>query len=338
MSFANPTALYLLLFLIPLAAIMVINFRKKKEFLTGFMSEKSFSELGFRSGREVPFIKATLIIIAIMFFILALAGPRWGEKFENLNVKGIEMIFLLDTSFSMNAEDIKPNRFAVAKDLINTIVQNLKTDYVGLINFSGIAHVQCPLTIDYEAMKLLTESSVISPPQEQGTDFFEALSLALRTLKISSNSNKVIFLITDGEDQEDRWKDILDEIKAEKLPVFTIGIGIPSGAPIPVRDKSGNMKGWKKDNKGDLVRTKLNEIVLKQISRESGGDYFRLTDTAGIEVLMNNLKNFERSVLRKKVRSVKIERFHYPLAIGIIILLIELFLIEKKITWKRSLQ
>ncbi|MCK5004183.1 MAG: VWA domain-containing protein [Candidatus Aminicenantes bacterium] len=281
-------------------------------------------------------MKSLLIVIALIFFVTALAGPRWGEKFENLSIKGIEMIFLLDTSFSMNAEDIKPDRFAVAKNLINTIVDNLETDYVGLIKFAGTAHVQCPLTIDYEAMKLLTEAAEISPPEEQGTDFYEALSLALKAGRVSSNSNKIIFLITDGEDQEERWEDILKEIKSEKLIIFPIGIGIPSGAPIPLRDESGNMKGWKKDNEGNMVRTKLNEVVLRRIASETGGQYFRLTDSAGMEILLNNLKTFERSVLRKKVRSVKIERFHYPLSIGIILLIIELLLIEKKIKWKRS--
>ncbi len=336
MSFANPEAFYLLFILIPLALLMVANFKKKKELLSEFMSEKSFNQLGFRSGREVPFMKSILVLVSTGFFITALAGPRWGEKFENLNVKGIEIIFLLDTSFSMNAEDIKPDRFNVAKDLINTIVENLETDYVGLINFSGIAHVQCPLTMDYEALKSLTEASEISPPEEQGTDFYEALSLALRTLKISANSNKIIFLITDGEDQEGRWEEIIKDIKSEKLVVFTIGIGIPLGAPIPVKDKTGSMTGWKKDNEGNMVRTKLNEKVLRKISAETGGSYFRLTDTAGIRVLIENLKSFEKSVLRKKIRSVKIERFHYPLAIGIILLLLELFLIEKKIKWKRN--
>ena len=315
---------------------MFINFRRKHEILAGFMSEKSFNKLGFRSGREVPLMKSLLIVIALIFFVTALAGPRWGEKFENLSIKGIEMIFLLDTSFSMNAEDIKPDRFAVAKNLINTIVDNLETDYVGLIKFAGTAHVQCPLTIDYEAMKLLTEAAEISPPEEQGTDFYEALSLALKAGRVSSNSNKIIFLITDGEDQEERWEDILKEIKSEKLIIFPIGIGIPFGAPIPLRDESGNMKGWKKDNEGNMVRTKLNEVVLRRIASETGGQYFRLTDSAGMEILLNNLKTFERSVLRKKVRSVKIERFHYPLSIGIILLIIELLLIEKKIKWKRS--
>jgi len=316
--------------------MMVVNFRKKRELLSDFMSEKSFGELGFRSGGEVPFMKSLLILLALASLIFALAGPRWGEKFENMNVKGIEMIFLLDTSFSMNAEDVKPDRLAVAKDLIHTIMENLKTDYVGLINFAGSAHVQCPLTIDYEAMKLFTEASSISPPEEQGTDFHEALSLALRMLRISENSNKVIFLLTDGEDQEERWKEVLHEIGKENVAVFTIGIGNPSGAPIPIRDEKGNMKGWKKDNEGNMVRSKLDEDTLNRISRETGGSYFRIAGTSGINPVLDRLKSFERSVLKKKVRSVQIERFHYPLAIGIILLLTELILIEKKMKWKKN--
>ena len=336
MSFEYPVLLYLLLLLIPLMVLIFINFRKKIKILDSFMSEKSFKELGVRSGREIPFIKAILIIFSLMFFIIALAGPRWGERFEDLNIKGIEMIFLLDTSFSMNAEDVKPDRFKVAKNLIEMIVDNLKTDYVGLINFAGTAHVQCPLTIDYEAMKLLTEASKISPPEEQGTDFYEALNLALRTGRISKGKSKVVFLITDGEDQEEKWKDILKEMRSEKLIVFTIGIGVLSGAPIPLRDKNGNMKGWKKDNMGNMVRTKLNEKVLRKIASETGGQYFRLTDTAGMRSLLSSLKSFERTIIKKKIKSVKIERFHYPLTIGIILLLIELFLVEKKIKWKRN--
>ncbi len=336
MSFSSPSYFFLCLLLIPLIAIMLINFKKKREILSRFMSEQSFNKLGMRSGREVPLIKSLLIVLSFIFLVTAMAGPRWGKRFENLNIKGIEMIFLLDTSLSMNAEDVKPDRFIVAKNLINTIVDNLETDYVGLITFSGAAHLQCPLTTDYEAMKLLTEATEIAPPEEQGTDFHEALNLALKSGRLSSNNNKIIFLITDGEDQEERWLDILKEIKTEKLKIFPVGIGIPSGAPIPLKDKSGNMKGWKKDNKGNIVRTKLNEDVLRKIASETGGQFFRLTDAVGMEILLRNLKAFERSILKKKVRLVQVERFHYPLAIGIMLLLIELLLIEKKIKWKRD--
>jgi len=336
MSFSNPNAFYLMIILVPFIVLIVINYRKKREILSTFMSDEAFRSLGFRSGREIPFIKAFLLIISVMLFITALSGPRWGERFENLHVRGIEIVFLLDTSFSMNAEDVKPNRFIVAKDLITNIVGKLKTDYVGLITFSGTAHIQCPLTIDYDAMKILTDASSISPPEEQGTDFYEALSLAFKACQISSNSNKIIFLITDGEDQEERWKEILRKMKSEKLVVFPIGIGIPSGAPIPLRSDDGELLGWKKDNSGNMVKTKLNESVLKSIAKETGGNYFRLTNGTEMDTLINSLKSFEKKILNKKVKSIKIERFHYPLSLGIILLIIEIALIEKRMKWKRN--
>ncbi len=336
MSFSNPDAFYLMIILVPLILIIVKNYFKKKETLKNFISEEAFVDLGFRSGREIPFIKAFLLIISVILFITALAGPRWGERFESLNIKGIEIIFVLDTSFSMNAEDVKPNRFIVAKELISNIMEEIKTDSVSLITFAGTAHVQCPLTIDYDSMRLLTDAASISPPEEQGTDFYEALSLALKIGRISSNGNKIVFLITDGEDQEERWKEILKKMKSEKLIVFPVGIGISSGAPIPLKNGSGKLLGWKKDNSGNIVKTKLNETVLRFIAKETGGNYFQFTNISEIDILLSNLKSFERSVLNKKVRSIKIERFHYPLALGIIVLIFEIALIEKKMKWKRN--
>ena len=206
MSFSNPSAFLLLLLLIPFVLLAGYNFIVKKKLMDAFVSELAFKKLGSRSGREIGFFKVSLIVLALIFFVLALAGPEWGDVMEQIDIKGIEMIFLLDTSNSMNAEDLKPSRLDVSKQLVNTIVDHFYTDYIGLINFAGTAYIQCPLTIDYEALKSLTEASEISPPEEQGTDFFEALSLALRTLKISANGNKIIFLITDGEDQEGRWE------------------------------------------------------------------------------------------------------------------------------------
>ncbi len=336
MSFSNPSVLYLLILLVALIIVMINNNRKKKIIRSDFMSKHSFEILGNMSGREIPLFKSILIIPALFFIILALAGPRWGEKFENLKIKGAEMIFLLDSSFSMKAEDIKPNRFEVAKELILTIVENLKTDYTGLISFSGTASVRCPMTLDYEALKLLVNSTEINPPESQGTDFSEPLNLALKFGQITSNSNKIIFLITDGEDQENRWEKVLKILKKNNFIIFTIGIGVPSGAPIPIKDEDGNTLGWKKDNEGNIVKTVLNESILKKISTETGGKYFRLSNTSGIKKLIDILKSFERSILKKKIKSVKIERFHYPLTIGIILLLIEIILLEKKIKWKRE--
>lgn len=336
MSFTNPEAFFLLIALALFIGVAVHNYKKKKSMLKGFISTNAYKKLGVRSGGEIDFFKTSLVTGAMIFFILALAGPQWGEKFENIDIKGIELIFLLDTSNSMNAEDLKPNRLELAKQLMISIVDNLTTDYLALINFAGVAYVQCPLTIDYEAFKLMAEASMISPSEEQGTDFSQAFQLALKSFENSKSDKKLLVLITDGEDQEAQWQSIIPGIKNQGIIVFTIGVGASSGAPIPIKDKEGNITGWKKDKQGNIVKTTLDENTMIQIASQTGGQYFRLTDATGIDTFIDNLKNYERNVLRKKVKLQKIKRYHYPLIAGIIILFLELILSERRLTWKEK--
>lgn len=336
MSFSHPEAFFLLALLVLFIVVAGYNFRKKKKLLNGFISPAAYKRLGIRSGGEIDFFKTSLVTLAMFFFILALAGPQWGEQFESVDIRGIEMVFLMDTSFSMNAEDLKPNRLELAKQLIVSIVDNLKTDYVGLINFAGTAYVQCPLTMDYEAFKLMTEASVISPMEEQGTDFERGFRLALRTLEKSKSDHKLMILITDGEDQEGTWQQIMDQLQKQKIIIFTVGVGVPTGAPIPVKNEKGEVTGWKKDKQGNIVKTRLDENTLVQVASRTGGQYFRLVDPASVDTFVNHLKSFERSVLSKKVKLRKIKRFHLPLIIGIILLVVELILSEKRIKWKND--
>jgi len=336
MSFSHPEAFLLLILLVLFAAVAVINYKKKKSLLSGFISSAAFKKLGVRSGGEIDFFKTALVFGAMLFFILALAGPEWGEQFENVEIKGIELVFLLDASASMNAEDLKPNRLVVAKQMILSTVDALKTDYVGLINFAGAAYIQCPLTIDYEAFKLMTEASEISPAEEQGTDISEALKLALNTFKASKSDRRLMILITDGEDQEKSWQDSMAMLREQEINVFTVGIGVPAGAPIPIKDDDGKLTGWKKDKKGEIVKTRLDEDTLIQIASQTGGQYFRLADPSAMDDFINNLVSFERKVLRKKVKLKKIKRFYIPLIFGIILLLVELLLSERRLTWKEK--
>jgi len=336
MSFSHPEAFSLLALLVIFIFVAFYNFKKKKKLLTTFMSSIAYKRLGIRSGGEIDFFKTSLVTLALIFFVLALAGPQWGEQFESMDIRGIEMVFLLDTSTSMNAEDLKPNRLEVAKQLVVSVVDNLRTDYVSLINFAGAAYVQCPLTIDYEAFKLMTEASTISPAEEQGTDFGQAFLLALETFKKSKSDKKLMILITDGEDQENTWYQTIDELQKEKILIFTVGVGVASGAPIPIKNEKGEVTGWKKDKKGNIVKTQLDENTLIHVASQTGGQYFRLTDVASVDTFINHLKNVERSLLSKKVKLRKIKRFHYPLIIGIILLLVESILSEKRIKWKKD--
>lgn len=336
MSFANPEAFLLLLPAALFVLAAIANLKKKKNILKGFISQTAYKAMGIRSGGEIDFFKTTLVTLALIFFILALAGPQWGEKFENMQVKGVEMIFMLDTSSSMNAQDLRPNRLEVAKQLIVNIVDNLQTDYLGLINFAGAAYVQCPLTIDYAAFKMMAEASVISPSEQQGTDFAPGFQLALKTFKSSPAEQKVLILITDGEDQEKQWQQFMDDISSNKIIIFTVGVGVPDGAPIPVKTDDGEFKGYKKDKTGNIVKTRLDENTLVQVSARTGGQYFRLVDPTGIDSFVKNLKDFERTVLKKKVQLKKIKRFHIPLIIGVFLLLLELVLSERRLSWKQE--
>ncbi|MCX6584060.1 MAG: VWA domain-containing protein [Candidatus Aminicenantes bacterium] len=336
MSFANPEAFLLFAVLAAFILIALYNFHKKNKLLEAFISAAAYKRLGIRSGREIDFFKTSLITLALAFFILALAGPQWGEQFENVEIRGIEMVFLLDTSNSMNAEDLKPNRLEVAKQLIGSIVDNLQTDYVSLVNFAAVPYVQCPLTTDYEAFKMMTDASNISPSEEQGTDFGRGMLLALKSFEKTQGEHKVLVLITDGEDQEKTWQQAIGEIHKQKAIIFTVGIGVASGAPIPIKNEKGEVTGWKKDKEGNIVKTRLDENTLIQIASQTGGRYFRLADPASIDTFINYLKHYERSVLAKKVQLHKIKRFHFPLLIGLILLIVEFMLSEKRLQWKKN--
>jgi Ca-activated chloride channel homolog len=308
MIFAKPGYLFLLLLLIPFFVLAVYNFQKKKRLLAGLVSMAAAERMVVRSGREIDLFKTSLIVMVFILLILALARPQWGERVEPLDVRGLEMIFLLDTSASMQAEDVKPDRLAAAKQLINRLLDTLRTDYVALINFAGVSYVQCPLTLDYEAFKLMVEASVISPGEEQGTDFSTAFTLAAKSFANSKSKSKVLVLITDGEDLEKRWQKPFAELK-KSIPVFTVGIGVADGAPIPVRDGGGAITEWKKDKQGGIVKTSLDEATLLTIARESGGQYFRLADISGIDSFQNILQTFERKALGQKLLRRKIERY-----------------------------
>jgi len=338
MSFSHPVFLNLLFCLIPFIILLFINFNKKKHLRRKFISDTAFNKIGVNASNDTIIIKAILVTLSIILFIFALAGPQWGEKRETIDVKGIEIMFLLDTSRSMDAQDLTPSRLEVAKNLIVNIVENVKnrTDYFGLISFAGISELEAALTDDYNYFKLRVNSTVISPDQVQGTDFLSAFSLAIETLKMSKNKSHIIVLITDGEDQEKEWVQVLPELKKEKITVFTIGVGKSTGAPIPKRDNDGHIIGYKTNKRGEKIRTVLDELSLIKIKDETGGAYFRLTDISGIEQVINGLNKYENTVLGKRVSVKKINRYQYPLSFALLLLILEMLISDRKLKWKKK--
>jgi Ca-activated chloride channel family protein len=336
MTFACPNALFLLILLVPFTVLVVRNYRVKRRILREFIAEAAEPEVVVRAGREIDFFKSALLLAALALFILALARPQWGERFESLDIRGLEIVFLLDTSASMNAEDLPPSRLEVAKNLVTTIVDALRTDMVSLVNFAGTAYVQCPPTLDYDAFKMLAEASTPSPEEEQGTDFAKGLTLGLGLFRHSQNGPKLMIMITDGEDQERGWPDVLKELRKQQVAVFTVGVGALGGAPIPILGADGRTTGWKKDPQGNIVKSQLDEATLARIAADCGGQYYRLGSAAGIAPLVRILRAYERQQLARKVKSRRIERFAYPLLLAVALLACEMALSDRRIAWRKG--
>lgn len=336
MTFAHPRALYLLLLLLPFALLVIINYRRKRRILRDFIAAEAQPAMVVRSGREIDFFKAALLVAALALAILALARPQWGERFESTDIRGLEIVFLLDTSASMNAEDLQPSRLEVARTLIVAIVDALRTDMVSQVNFAGAAYVQCPPTLDYEAFKLLALASQPSPDEEQGTDFAKAFALALRLFRGSRGSQKVAVLVSDGEDLEQNWADPVQELRQRNVAVFTVGVGAPGGAPIPIRGADGKTSGWKKDKQGAIVKSQLQEGTLARIAADCGGQYYRLSSAAGIGPLLGILRAYERQQLERKVRRRKVDRFAVPLLLAVLLLAGEMALSDRRIQWRKG--
>ncbi|MBN2345041.1 MAG: VWA domain-containing protein [Candidatus Aminicenantes bacterium] len=336
MTFAYPNALFLLLLLIPFAVLAIHNYRKKRRILREFVSAEAEERVVVRGGREIDFFKTALLLAVFALAITALARPQWGERFESVNIRGLEIVFLLDTSASMNAQDLPPSRLEAAKNLVSAVVDVLRTDRVSLVNFAAAAYVQCPPTLDHEAFKLLAQSSSLSPEEEQGTDFAKAFALGSRLLGGSRSSQQVMILISDGEDQEGNWPEAVRELRKRQVTVFTVGVGAPGGAPIPILDGTGRTVGWKKDRQGNMVRSRLDEDTLARIAAECSGQYYRLGAVAGIPPLLGILRTYERQQLARRVQRRKIDRFAYPLLLAVLLLATEMALSDRRIAWRKG--
>jgi len=339
MRFAKPDTLYLLLLLIPIIILLLISHRRRQATMAEFLTPRAQEKNCRRSGPETEWLKAGLLTLGSIFLVLALARPQWGERYEKASRSGLIAVFLLDTSNSMNAEDLLPNRLEAAKNLITRSAAALSSDLLGQVNFAATAYVQCPLTYDNEAVTLLSRASTISPGEEQGTDFAAAFLETLRMLKTASSpgaKEQLVVLISDGEDQEKSWANALDRLRKRSATVITVGIGTADGAPIPIRDRQGKISDWKRDNQGRLVKSRLDESTLSTIAARTGGRYFRMDDDRALFRFLAELKSTRSRVLAQKIKALPIERFYYPLWLGILCLAGEMVLSEKRWPWPKS--
>jgi len=330
MKFGSWNYLFFLWVIPVMVVFYVYAFRKRDKMLALFCGKELVGELvpDFKKGRRL--IKALLIMLGIMLGIFALTRPQWGFHWEEIKRVGVDVMVAIDVSESMLAEDVKPNRLERAKREVIDLIEMLEGDRIGLIAFAGTSFVQCPLTLDYGACKMFLDyidTDLIPVP---GTAIAEVIKTSLKSFSKRERKSKALILITDGEDHEGEPIDAAKEAKKEGIKIFTIGVGREGGAPIPLKDGSG---GFKKDRKGDMVITHLDEITLQKIALETGGSYVRSV-TGDMDLDKIYQEGIKQHVEQKQLKSTRKrrweERFQWFIFFALLFVSVEFFVSERR--------
>ncbi len=329
--FAHPEYLNAL-YAIPVLVIVFwyLN-RNRKKLLEKFADKKLHRILLPDFSGIKNWFKISLILFSLVLLIFAAANPQIGTRVQEVKQTGIDVFIALDVSRSMLAQDIKPDRLDKAKYQISNLINKLRGDRIGLIIFAGEAFIQFPLTTDYSAANLFLSAVDVNSVPEQGTAIASAINLATKSFEYKTNTQKVIVIITDGEDHEGDIMQAVEGAKDKGIKIYTIGLGSPTGVPIPVYNAQGQQVDYKKDENGNIVLTKLDENILKQIASAGDGKYFLGSNYEDyLDKIYNDLSSLEKSEFGVRKVTDYEDRFYYFLAPAIILLLIEFFISDRR--------
>ena len=331
MRFATPENFALLIVVVLLGAFLFWVIGRKKRLLQLFgdlpLIMKNAPYISFPRQRT----KAILTVLALAFATLALARLQFGSHLEEVKREGLDIMVALDLSNSMLAQDMKPSRLEKAKQEIRGIIDRLGGDRIGLVAFAGEAFIQCPLTLDYAAAEMLLAVMDQNTVSVQGTSIAEAIIAARRAYDEREKKHKVLLLLTDGEDHGGKAVDAAREARRDGLRIYTVGIGNPAGEPIPVLDRQGNRVGFKKDEAGEVIVSRLDEVTLQKIALETGGKYYHAT--AGemeLDKIFDEISSLEKKELEGSLITRYDDSYQWPLLIAILLLVLEFFVSERK--------
>lgn len=312
------------LFLVVIAALLLF-LRYKKQRKAHISLVGVHREFLRNVSPKKQFLKCILMTIGFFFLCLALLRPQWNKSEETIMQEGRDLYIALDISRSMLATDCKPNRLIFAKEKIKGLVKKLSCERVGLILFSGSAFVQCPLTSDYSAFYLYLDAVDAELISSGTTALDQAVQQALTSFASTPDrKSKLLVLFTDGEDFSHNLHDIKQEAADAGLSIFTIGIGTPEGAPVPLFDPHGTLIGHQKDKNGGVVISRLNEDILRTLSQDAGGSYTRATDNDDdIVTFIKAVNAFDKEQLAERKHSRYEDQYHYFLLVSFICFVLE---------------
>ena len=335
MRFADPQFLWFLLLLPLLALAGWWSVSHRRRALRRFAGGRQFVE---RFTTEVSVhrraAKMMLVGLALLTVILTAARPQWGTRMEEITRRGSDVVVVIDTSLSMAAEDVAPNRLGLARHAVDSLLRRIEGNRVALVTFAGRATTNCPLTLDLAAVRLFLDTTDVQSVSVAGTSLTEALEVALAAFGAEEplgTRSRAVVLLTDGEDHEGQVEEIADTFKRAGVPIFAIGVGTARGAPIPLTDAAGFESGYKKDRAGKVVTTRLDETVLQQLALTTGGRYYRATAAQDeIDEVAKALGSLDSRELGATLRARFEERFQIPLLLAIFALLADALLGDRR--------
>ena len=336
MRFEYSQVLWLLLLVPPVLALFFWwGNRARQRLLTQFVEARLLTSLtvGLSPGRRK--FRFLLVIAAVVMAILAIARPQRGFDLQTVEQRGLDIVVAVDTSKSMLATDIAPNRLARAKLAALELMQKAATDRLGLVAFAGDAFLECPLTIDNTVFEQNVEELDVNSIPEGGTAIAAAINTALTAFK-EGNHYKTLVLLTDGEDNADGALEAAEAAAKEGLKIFTVGIGTAEGTLVTVKTADGN-SDYIRDDKGQVLKSKLNEPLLKQIAATTGGFYLPLRGADTMDTLYNNgLGALPKTEGTGKMLRRYHEQYQWPLAAAMLLLIAELFFPERRPSFRRG--
>lgn len=302
-----------------------------------FADKQLLKRLSPNSSLFKSILKLVVLSLAFACLAIALVNPKIGTKLETVKREGVDIVFAIDVSKSMMAEDIAPNRLEKTKQLVTQIINNLASDRVGIIAYAGKAFPQLPITTDYGAAKMFLQSMNTDMISSQGTAINEAIKLAKTYYDDEEQTNRVLIIISDGEDHSEEATSVAEEASEEGIRIFTIGVGDVKGGPIPEK-RNGIVLNYKKDSNGETVITRLNEEILQSIASKANGNYINGRNTAEVvEKIGEILNKMDKTEFEAKQYADFKDQFQWFLGFALFFLFLDIFLLERKTAWLKKL-
>lgn len=337
MQLEEPKYLYFLLLVVLVAALFFIQLFWKRKKRREFADDDLFKQLAPDASVFKPILKFVTLALALVALVIALVNPKIGTKMETVKRQGIDIVFALDVSKSMLAEDVAPNRLEKSKQLISQIINSLGNDRIGIIGYAGSAYPVLPMTTDYSIAKMYLQNMNTDMVSSQGTALNDAINMATNYFD-AVDTSKLIILVSDGEDHGEGAEQASEIAKEKGIKIITIGVGTEKGGPIPIKDRNGRIAEYKKDNTGETVITQLHPETLQAIAEDANGGYIPGTATKEVvEQIKNALDNIEKTEFETQQIAEYQTQYQWFVGIAFVLLLLDIFFLERKTSWLQKL-